>query len=69
MECDKNLVAKALCIATILAGREVEDMEYTKRDDNEEFVTITYRNGSTKDVCVTASSGVALMREVLEQVH
>ena len=69
MEVNKQLVTKALCLAVILAGMEVKDMDYFMRDDYEEFVVITYRNGYTKKVNVSADSGIALMRDVLAEIR
>lgn len=66
---NKSLITKALHLTLLLAGQDIDDMEYTKREDYEEIVTIRYKNGYTKNVCVTADSGVALMRDVLAQIH
>ena len=64
----KKLVTQALLIALLLADLDVANLEYTKADDYEEFVTIRYKNGYEKNVCVTADSCVALMKDVLAQV-
>lgn len=44
---------------------EVSDAEYSVADNGAEYVTITYTNGFTKRVCVSADSLRAMAIDVL----
>ncbi len=45
--------------------RDLRDLIYIIREDNEEIIKATFENGYTKDICVNADSGIALIRDVL----
>lgn len=55
---------KLLLIAT-RAGSDIEDLVLS---EDQNTVTIQFRNGYTKKVCVEADSGIALIRDVIKEV-
>lgn len=55
---------KLLLIAT-RAGSDIEDLVLS---EDQNTVTIQFRNGYTKKVCVEADSGIALIRDVIKKV-
>lgn len=55
---------KLLLIAT-RAGSDIEDLILS---EDQNTVTIQFRNGYTKKVCVEADSGIALIRDVIKEV-
>ncbi len=55
---------KLLLIAT-RAGSDIEDLVLS---GDQNTVTIQFRNGYTKKVCVEADSGIALIRDVIKEV-
>lgn len=63
----KDLVQR-LCLAvkTTRAGDGIQTMLLS---DDEERVTIFYKNGGIKNVCVACDSGIALMRDVLKEIN
>lgn len=57
-----------LLLKTLQSTRQFEDLRsltYIIRDDNEEIVQATFQNGYEVDVCVTADSCAALIKDVL----
>lgn len=61
-ECKEDIVKrlKDLLIKT-RAGGDIEDMVLSA---DQEIVTIRFRNGSVKNVCVAADSGLGIIRDV-----
>ena len=51
------------------AGADVIDIEYFGNDHTDDaHVDITWASGSTKRVDVTSDSGIAMIKDVLEQI-
>lgn len=50
------------------AGEDIIALTYTKDEHNEEYVTIQWGNGYRQPVCVTADSGIALIRDVTTKI-
>lgn len=50
------------------AGEDIIALTYTKDEYNEEYVTIHWANGYKQKVCVTADSGVAMIRDVMAAI-
>lgn len=50
------------------AGAEIIDMYYTEEDFSE-TVVIKYMSGAKKYINVTADSGIALIRDVVKEIH
>ena len=47
---------------------DLEKLEYKKRENSEEVVIATFDNGFTKTACVTADSGIAIIKDCIEQL-
>ena len=47
---------------------DLEKLEYKKREDGEEVVIATFDNGFTKTACVTADSGITIIKDCIEQL-
>ena len=52
-----------LCILATRAGEDISDMSYFK-GSGDEWVSITFKDGSWLPVNVTADSGIALIKDV-----
>lgn len=49
-------------------GKDIIALVYAKDEHNEEFVTVHWLNGYKKKICVTADSGTALIKDVLQAI-
>lgn len=58
---------KLLLMAT-RAGSDIEDLILSVDQKMEKIVTIQFRNGYTKNVCVEADSGIELIRDVIKKL-
>lgn len=54
-----------LLLTATRAGREIEELDLS---EDQNTVTIQFRNGYRRDVCVEADSGIALIRDVIRAV-
>ena len=54
-----------LCLLATRAGEDIGDMSYTK-STGDEWVSITFKDGSWLPVNVTADSGIALIKDVIK---
>ena len=54
-----------LCLLATRAGEDISDMSYMK-STGDEWVNITFRDGSWLPVNVTADSGIALIKDVIK---
>lgn len=48
------------------AGENVQALEL---DSTEDYVTVLYKNGSTKRVCIECDSGIAMVRDVCKVIN
>ena len=67
---DKAKITKEL-LKLLAMTSEYEDLEglgYEKEDNGAEWVTATFESGYTKRICVTANSGIALIRQVSQEL-
>lgn len=67
---DKFLITTELfyTLRRTRAGKDISSLTYERTSEFEEYVNITYKDGSTKRVCVTADSGIALVWDVVKAV-
>lgn len=54
-----------LCLLATRAGEDISDMSYFK-GSGDEWVNITFMDGSWLPVNVTADSGIALIKDVIK---
>ena len=54
-----------LCLLATRAGEDISDMSYFK-GSGDEWVNITFKDGSWIPVSVTADSGIALIKDVIK---
>lgn len=66
---DKAKIAKMLG-ALLKKTREYEDLESMQyeTDGKEEWVIATFKDGYRRRVCVTANSGIAIIRQVAREL-
>ncbi len=66
----KSVVTNMLFLALSVtrAGSDIKSLEY-QTDGNEEFVRVQFRSGRYRDVCVTADSGIALIKDVIDGIY
>ena len=67
---DKDLICQLLC-AALKATREHKDLQelyYQKLDSGDETVTVRWSCGGTTVVNVTADSGIAMIRDILQAI-
>lgn len=70
MENKSNIVQRLhLCLLATRAGEDVADMQYFKFDDGVEWVTIIFKDGSSRPVNVTADSGIAMIQDVVKALY
>ena len=69
MEENKEKVTEKLLEALKYAriGADIKSMEY-KKENCDEYVTVTYDNGYSKRINVTADSGKALIADVISNL-
>ncbi len=48
-------------------GRDIKSMEYVT-ENSDEYVIVTFDNDYQKRICVTADSGRALIKDVVEMI-
>lgn len=66
MENKEDIVKRLkLLLTATRAGREIEELDLS---EDRNTVTIQFRNGCRRDVCVEADSGIALIRDVIRAV-
>jgi len=70
-EDNKKLIVEKLMklIKQTREGKAIENIAYKKGDGDDEFVYIYFLNGYTKKIDVTADSGIAMMRDILERIR
>ncbi len=56
-----------LCLLATRAGEDISDMSYFK-GSGDEWVNITFKDGSWIPVSVTADSGIALIKDVIKSL-
>lgn len=66
MEDKKDIVIrlKVLLMAT-RAGRKIDTMILS---EDQSTVTVQFKNGCKKEICVEADSGIALIRDVMKAI-
>ena len=67
---DKAKITKELLklLAMTSEYEDLEELEYVKDKCNEEWVIGTFASGYTRRICVTANSGIALIRQVAAEM-
>lgn len=64
---------QAICDAFLLALKKTRhlhnlvELKYTKMDDDE-IVVAKFQNGYRKEICVNFDSGIAMIRDITEQL-
>lgn len=61
---DKKAIVKRLklLLMTTRAGCDIDDLQL---NEDETAVTVRFCNGHTRDVCIEADSGIALIQDVV----
>lgn len=61
---DKEAILKRLKLLLMItrAGCEVDDLQLS---EDEKTVTVRFCNGHTRDVCIEADSGIAIIQDVV----
>lgn len=67
---NKTLIVQSIfnTLKTMRAGQDIASMRYEGSEGYEEFVIIEYANGRAQSVCVTADSGIAILRDILKKL-
>ena len=67
---DKAKITKELLklLAMTSEYEDLEELEYVKEKNGEEWVIGTFASGYTRRICVTANSGIALIRQVAAEM-
>lgn len=56
-------------LAAVITTRAGDNIQTMLLSEDEETVTIFYKSGGSKNVCVACDSGIALMRDVLKEIN
>ena len=55
------------CLRLTRAGHDLSYISYQKIGDDE-FAILSYDDGTTRNICITADSGIAIMRDILKHM-
>lgn len=67
MKENKQEICDSLC-ATLQKTRDQKNLESLTFDENLEIVTAKYTDGDEKEIGVWGDSGIALIKDVIEQL-
>ena len=69
MKKDKEIICQYLLDTVQATGADIADIKYCCDEVTDDaFVNITWTNGYTKSVDVTADSGIAMIKDVLRHI-
>lgn len=68
---NKREICIALTAALKMTRNQIylKDIEYVKEDNGEEYAILHWCNGYKKKICVTADSGIAMIYDIVANLH
>ncbi len=68
---NKREICIALCAALKMTRNQtfLKDIEYVNEENGEEYAILHWCNGYTKKICITCDSGIAMIYDIVANLH